>query len=478
MVRQAAELAASLATQLPREGRVEYEQTTPLATAGRFLGAACYALDLAQPERRLTVQQRRSLAGDVLRAVPGCYLTLTGAFRRAAGGSLQGVPERLHLPGDPDVAQAAAEVDLRDGALTCEQLALGLHLLGSLSIGTAGPNSPQAPHPITANLADVAAWAAAASSAACALPWAAELRLLLAASPVERTRSVLAQMPAQLASAVVLLSLNTSVRSSGFVYQLQYTCLAALPPAEELAAALSALWQLHSTACRWVHWAAANPAAAAALWQPSGPSAVRLLGLLRHSFVAAHETWAALRRRLPREQAQGARCGDEHDRCAQLARGLLRPPACPPDRCCCLRLPVRPALSLLPPVPCRHMMAIQAAHFEALLAAAAHGAPALWDFDARQASAGDAGYAADAFEFSVQRVAGARNLLLWSPALQAACVFFAQHLPQVRVPPLACLPRRRCTTLQAALQAAPEHPLDPAAPACSSCRSARAATAS
>lgn len=81
-------------------------------------------------------------------------------------------------------------------------------------------------------------------------------------------------------------------------------------------------------------------------------------------------------------------------------------------------------------------MAIQAAHFEALLAAAACGTPAVWDFDAPRGPAGPLaipgeGYAADAFEFSVQRVAQSM-LLPWSPALQACCVYFAQHMPHVQ----------------------------------------------
>lgn len=65
------------------------------------------------------------------------------------------------------------------------------------------------------------------------------------------------------------------------------------------------------------------------------------------------------------------------------------------------------------------MAAIQAAHFEALLAAiTSHGAPAAFDFSARppRGPCTLRAYAADVFEFSVQRVAGAGSskLLVWS----------------------------------------------------------------
>lgn len=87
----------------------------------RFLGAAARLLAAAQPERRLALEQRRSLAGSLLRAVPGCHLALIAARRRAAGGPLHGLPAAM-LSLDPAMAQTAAEQGLRDSAIACEQL--------------------------------------------------------------------------------------------------------------------------------------------------------------------------------------------------------------------------------------------------------------------------------------------------------------------------------------------------------------------
>lgn len=80
---------------------------------------------------------------------------------------------------------------------------------------------------------------------------------------------------------------------------------------------------------------------------------------------------------------------------------------------------------------------MQAAHFEALMAAAGAPTSSAWSFDVPLDRAGcdpdsDAGYAADTWEFTFERAMQDK----WSPALQASVLLAVQRLPQVRPPQL------------------------------------------
>lgn len=302
----AAELACSVASQLPSTGSVDRAQLVALLHSTRFLGTACLLFEVTKSEQRLGLQEKRRLAAAVLPALP-CFLALMRAQMRQATDV------------QPTSSGLSQEEAVRTCAVTCEHFKFSLSLLNHMSM-PAGSNGNTVPHPITASLADVAAWAAAASTALQAVPLAADLLPLMAASTVHRIRVELAHHPPLLAKAIDALTYNVTTLVSGFVFNLRIADLDSVPAAAELAATLPSLWQLHSTACRRLHWFAANPAAAAAVKLPIEPKAVTLLGPLRHSFVAAHAAWAALCRRLESEEGGSARRADKHDRWV--------PPAC------------------------------------------------------------------------------------------------------------------------------------------------------
>lgn len=80
LVRRAAELAAGLtAASLPSTGLVE-----PVSQASRFLGMACWLFAEEAPERRLSMQQQRQLATDVIPALPSFPAAMQAIQRCAA----------------------------------------------------------------------------------------------------------------------------------------------------------------------------------------------------------------------------------------------------------------------------------------------------------------------------------------------------------------------------------------------------------
>ncbi|KAL4452049.1 hypothetical protein ABPG75_007711 [Micractinium tetrahymenae] len=376
--------SAQLTEHLPQEPAPQLPQSAQRAFEARLLGCVCYLLVETEQARRLTLQQRQHMSRRLLAAVPSLTLVVQQAARFAAGSGPAGQTNRP-----------------RQAAGSCEHMAWVLQALRSLL--TLGHFSNTAPNPITASLADASAWAQAAFAALRALPAADRLEQQLRGPAV---RQQLKALPAALAEAVCSACLTACYLCSGFVYRRwgqesrspAGAAPAAPPPTAELAAAFQIFFKLHSTVCRWINWTASSPTVAAALWGEGGPAWEQQLGCLRHSYVAAWETWAA-----------------------------------------CSRLMAHPAAAAC-------LQAMHAAHYDTLVVATAAGTPAsAWDADAAVAAAAGsgpagsaAGYAAAAFEFCFDRLLGSgrqpgsapHTMVLWSPALQACILWSLRHPPK------------------------------------------------
>lgn len=449
LVQCAAELAVDLTTLLPSAGPIDPLQMEPAAMALRFLGTACRLLAQRAPQRRFSEQQQRELAAAVLPAVPSFVAAMQAQQRLVSSRDADAEAAGEQPPGAPGLS--AGEQAVSSCALTLERLYFAVALLMELSNPAEGGDSSARPHPITPALADVGAWAAGASCALQALPVVADLLPWLGTIQDAGLRAHFAQGPPHFAEGADVLFSHTGRLAASFAFLLPRASLASLPAAAELAAMLSTLWQLHTTGCRKLLWVAANPAIAAALWPMGGPGAA-LLGPLGLVFMAAHEMWAALRRRLEGEEEGEEGQGSQAALFAELERYCFPCVAQGWQSAACVHSLRRCAADSH---PCRQIKSMHAAHYATLMALA-WGAPAgvdVWDFDAAQDAQGLGegfcrGFVAHTWAFTFHRVES--SPLQWSPALQASVLQAVQRLPQVRMrrvpdPAASCaMPRAAC----------------------------------
>lgn len=216
--------AAQLMQQLPVEG-AEFEQNGPLvlALAGNLCMPACQ--DLAVLARQSTEDRRRA-ASQLLPAVSR-------------------MPQLLQRPGSGPLADLPAE-ELVSLSIPCVSAKFQVNLLGDYAAGSYGANM-ETPAPF-------------GSTAVCA-PWASTAAALLRCMPLLHELHTAMQCHEHLAAnagqvANMAQVVHQLLPRAAHLLFLATQC--SQPVADEAAArtALQALWELHSTMCRCVHFAA------------------------------------------------------------------------------------------------------------------------------------------------------------------------------------------------------------------------------
>ncbi|KAL4443820.1 hypothetical protein ABPG75_011557 [Micractinium tetrahymenae] len=354
------------------------ELTSFNSNLARLLGTLCSCL-LHPSEHRLGVEltpgQQRRLAAHLLPALP-----------RVAACVEQVMQCR----------QGLSEIErLQQAALTCEHFGLLAWLLVCLARPPRGSEGMQRCDAV-ASTVDVAAWCDGASAALRALPTAALLAAQLARSG--QVRASLRSVPGIAGRRLLQLARMTAAAAAAFL-EPHVSGSAPAPRRADCEAALPAVWQLHTQACRLTHWLnQAGQEGATQLWQAGErPSLEEQLVPLLLSFMAAHSLWHCL------QQHRGSAVSTRVTSAAHAAGEASTDATTDAnDRC---------------------LLAIQAAHWSALHAATTAAGP----------GPGGGGYALQAFQIIMECLAamgGSPAALAWTPTMEAVARRAMRHPPQ------------------------------------------------